>query len=107
MGSVIGNVWHGLEKADPTGIATKINNAAEGVWNHNAAHGTQPVNHFQPQTGNWGQQNGFENRQPVLNLPPDATGQGTGQPVQQQPQGGWVYVPGKGPVWQGGGGNRA
>lgn len=104
MGSVIGNVWHGLEKADPTGLATKINNTAEGVWNNNAAHGTEPVNNYHPKP------NPFFNQQPNLNLPADATagqtGQVTGQPVQQQPQGGWTYVPGQGPVWQGGGGNR-
>jgi hypothetical protein len=110
MGSVVGNIWHGLEQADPTGLATKINNAAEGTWNQNAAHGTQPVNHYQPSpapSGNWAQQNGFENRQPTLNLPPDAAmGQGTGQRATQQSPGGWTYIPGQGPVWQGGGGNR-
>lgn len=107
MGSVVSGIWHGLEKADPTGLATKINNTAEGVWNQNAAHGTEPVNYYrppvhqyQPPTGDWAQRRLFVNSQP------NPTGQGTGQPVQQQPQGEWTYVPGQGPVWQGGGGNR-
>jgi len=101
MGAALGDAWHGLEQFDPTGLATRTNKVAEGVWNNNAAHGTEPdFSQQQPQ------QNPYFNQQPVLNLPPDATGQGTGQPVQPQSPMGWAYVQGQGPVWQGGGGGN-